>query len=115
MTLTVVEKFSKHFSDVQAYAVLDNNHHRIANVTFKRTGASWVCYVHIVGLPLQSGKASGGGYDLQSAAFADAISKSTDSDPVLQDFRAAAAYDDGRNWFDGVEFSGAYRILSVIA
>lgn len=66
------------FARVSAFVILDGQGERVATVALKypADGAGRLyAYVHLIGVPMVRGFASGGGYDKRSAAVASAIGK----------------------------------------
>jgi hypothetical protein len=77
MTNPIYDQHDKAFNRVAAYVIMQGNE-RVATVAFKfpADGAGRLyCYLHVIGLPMVRGMASGYGYDKKSAAFEDAARK----------------------------------------
>lgn len=68
--MNIYEQHDKHFELVSAYVIAKDGE-RIGTIAFKfpRDGAGRLyCYLHVLGLEMVRGVASGGGYDKRSGA-----------------------------------------------
>lgn len=117
------------FANVSAFVVLDSRGERVATVALKfpRDGAGrlWA-YVHLIGVSMVRGYASGYGYDKRSAAVSAAIPKiapygkdygdsefSAKFEANRQAFRSAADDMGGREWTHALEARG-FRVLQAV-
>lgn len=90
MTNDIYQQHDAAFNNVSAFVVLKDGE-RVATVAFKR-GLSVTCYLHIIGLEMTKGRANGGGYDRQSAAAWDAVSRSKPTPPAPMEHSESIAY-----------------------
>lgn len=113
------------FANVSAFVILKNGE-RVATVAIKR-GAAVTAYVHLIGVPMTKGRASGGGYDRASAAVSEAVRKITPMEPEA-DYMSArelaftanrtamlnARQDmDSRDWTDALRRAG-FSVLQAV-
>lgn len=104
---TIYDQHRAAFAQVSAFVVLDGAE-RVATIAFKfpRDGAGRLaCFLHVIGLPMVRGTASGYGYDKRAAALGAAASKvdrpTGDEGVIARDRLAAflaAIRDDDRSW-----------------
>lgn len=76
MSRSIYDQHDAAFSGVSAYVVLDAKGERVATIAFKfpRDGAGRLyCYLHVFGVAMVRGYASGYGYDKRSAAAHSAV------------------------------------------
>lgn len=116
----VYDQKRKAFSDIAAYAIADQYGNIVATVSIKRQ-ARTTAYVHYLGELMQKGVATGGGYDKDSFAVADAIGKmhtafnydgiENPKAPVLS-FLVARDAMDSRHWYNC--FPKGWQVQQVI-
>jgi len=124
MTTNVYDAHKSAFAAVSAYVVLKDGE-RVATIAIKY-GAAVTAFVHWIGVEMTKGRATGGGYDRQSAAVADAAHKITLADredahrddvgqPVTEraEFVDAACKDGGNTWIRSLEDAGFSVIQAV--
>lgn len=130
---SIYDQRAKAFASVAAYVVLALDEtatsQRVATIAFKhpRDGAGRLyAYVHWIGIPMQRGFASGGGYDKHTAACAAAFRKwqwpSGSSGPIadksreadaLHAFVTALQLDDGYGWSRNLEQAG-FTVMQAV-
>lgn len=117
----IYEQHDKHFANVSAFVIVKGNE-RVGTIAFKfpRDGAGRLyCYLHVIGLEMVRGAASGGGYDKRSAAAWSASRKlnlAPDESPArLAELRETIAIarvikdaikDAGHDWRHDLEAAG---------
>ncbi|WP_343698833.1 hypothetical protein [Caulobacter sp.] len=120
----IYDQHASAFRSVSAFVVLDDQGERVATVALKfpKKGEGRLCaFVHILGLQMIKGWASGYGYDKRSAAVENAVSRIKISveglDPALARnitaFRLAAAAMGSRDWVNTLEAQG-FRVLQAV-
>lgn len=106
---------------ISGYAILYKGEY-IGKVVFKRGNCRVTCYAHIHGLTMTRGIANGGGYDMNSASVAQAISKGIKGRTHESwDNRAKEHLDrigkldlDGGTHWDNALTKAGYTVLSVV-
>ena len=74
-------EFDKITADLSAWAIIDKQGEAVAKVFIRYGGRSSPngltvrAFVHVLGLPMVRGISRGGGYDMKSAAVADAVAR----------------------------------------
>ncbi len=108
------------FKSVSAFVIMKDNE-RVATVAFKfpSDGAGRLyCYLHVLGISMVRGMATGYGYDKKSAAFADAAEKQ--ANVKLEGWQSAGGYakeyanartirnclTDGHDWINDLRNAG---------
>lgn len=118
---TVYEQFDKATRDVSAFAVFKGPDY-IGRVVFKRgtSGLRTTCFAQVWGLRMAKGMANGGGYDKDSAAAENAISKikpEDERDPAplehLKAWQDAMKGPEGERWNRRLDAAG-YNVVHVI-
>ena len=74
MTKTVFEQFQSATRDMGVH-VIQQRDSIVGKIITKWTPSTCRVFIQLDGLPMVSGKASGGGYDKQAAAMRDALDK----------------------------------------
>ena len=111
------------FSNVSAY-VITKDGERVATIAFKfpRDGAGRLyAYLHVIGVQMVRGFASGGGYDKRSAALAHAaqlLPDYNDADlthrkPVRDDIERVLSRDDGNTWLNNL-LSAHFEVFQAV-
>lgn len=115
----IYDQCDKAFNRVSAHVIVKDGE-RIATVAFKypADGAGRLqCFLHVLGLPMVKGTASGYGYDKASAAFANAAEKQAkvkledwQTGDHSAEFAIALAmvngFRDGYSWLDNLREAG---------
>lgn len=86
----IYEQFDTAFKNIRAAVITDKSGNMVAKVCFK-FGNAVTCYLHIFGLEMARGVASGGGYDRKSSAAYSAVGRiklPALSDERFEHFRA---------------------------
>lgn len=114
MTADIYRQHEVSFPQVSAFVVVKDGE-RAATVAFKfpKDGAGRLyCYLHVIGIPMVRGSATGFGYDKRSAA-AEAAARLVDpakgydgAAAVALAIRAALKGDSGYSWDRRVEDAG---------
>ena len=118
MTKTVYEQQDAAFSNVSAFAVLNQGAH-IASVSvkFPKDGAGrLVMFAHVLGTEMGKGRATGYGYDKRTAAARDAWMKlPRDLKPTGTEakFWEVMSRDGGERWTDALRSAG-FTVIQVI-
>ena len=105
----ICTQYEAAFRFVSAYVVLHKGK-KVATVAFKypRNGTGRLyCYLHVLGVPMVSGRASGGGYDKKSAAFHSAAQQLNHA----REFATLPVA--SRRWHQELELIG-YEVLSAL-
>lgn len=115
----IYEQHQAAFKNVQAYVITLGNE-RIATVAFKR-GNAITCYFHLFGLQMERGRAGGGGYDRNSAAFYDAANKVKVKDGArpedahrLELFKKAAKDGNGGSHWDRALREAGFNVWEAV-
>lgn len=74
MTKSVFEQFQNATRDMGVHVILQRDS-IVGKIVTKWTPSTCRVFIQLDGLPMVSGKASGGGYDKQAAAMRDALDK----------------------------------------
>lgn len=120
----IYDQFDAAFKGVQGYVILNGANEKIALVAFKQSphGMGRVyCYLHVIGVPMVRGYASGYGYDKHTAAAAAAAPKvekrapgwRPDHTETVEAIQAALAKDGGNRWDRELENRG-FKVLQAI-
>lgn len=117
--LRVYNAHEKAFATVAAYVVTDRHGDKVATVAFKfaKSGLRTTCYLHVIGLPMVSSFASGGGYDKCSAAAHAATKRvmvpaGSGRPPCVQELLSAIK-DEGRSWEGDLRAAG-FNVLQAV-
>lgn len=105
----IYTQHDKAFANVAAYCVVDAQGKLVARISFKfaASGLRTTCYFHILGLPMVSAFANGGGYDKASAAAFKCAQK------IGKHVIAEAVKDQGRHWDDDIRAS-SFQVLQAV-
>ncbi len=112
------------FGSVSAFVILAGDNSRAATIAFKfpRDGAGRLyCYLHVIGVPMVRGFASGGGYDKRTAAASSAAEKLStyglhdypETRAHIDAIRKALEKDGGYDWLRELENAG-FTVLQAV-
>ena len=121
----VYEAHSAAFARVSAAVITDRAGEMVAKIAFKypRNGGGRVsCYLHVIGVPMVRGIATGFGYDKTSAAASRAASRlaipadhpvTNEFREMVADIRGALIPDEGSTWDRELREAG-FNVLTAI-
>ena len=128
MVNKIYDQHNASFAKVEGYVITEKGgNDRLATVAFKfpEDGAGRLyCYLHLIGIPMVRGSATGYGYDKRSAAFEDATDKlgiSNDhhidtvkyTNLIIAFRKAGCVGNGGSNWDRALREAG-YNVLQAI-
>lgn len=107
------DKWDAAFKGVGAYLILSGAEH-VAKVgfTYAKSGLTTTCYFHLMGHEPVIGKATGGGYDKDSASVAMAVHKLPVEAKPGELIRALYK-DDGQHWDQAARDAG-FNVIQVL-
>lgn len=122
----IYERHQNAFRGIDAAVIVDKKTHElVGRIAFKtaRSGLRVTCFLHVLGVPMVSAFATGGGYDRHSAAANQAAYRvKIDKDRGLSDpdtrehvtrIKDTLKHDGGRHWDQYLEDAG-YTIHKAI-